>query len=192
MQHSITLNDLYDAIHPITKRYEFARALFIETSGLTVSSNLNQTLIEPLPTTRGVVVSILKNGLLYEASSIVHSRNDIQKTIEGLENTVKKSNQEGTLRLMAEERANICAGNFIEDTLSNKDKAIYAMKMAQAIKAQNAKVAMASARYRQINTHEMYVSAEKTLEQYLPRFEAVYAAVLKDTTTNATAQIYDG
>ncbi|MBV6494621.1 MAG: hypothetical protein LDLANPLL_02655 [Turneriella sp.] len=192
MQTQVTVESLEELIRPLNTKYAFARALFIETSGLTVSSNLNQTLVEPLPSTRGVVVSILKEGLLYEAASQIHSYNDILKTVRGLENTVEKSLEKGSLKLIEETSLRFSKGAVKEDTLPNIEKATFAKQMAQRIKTKNKKVAMASVRYRQINTHEIYVSGKKSLEQRLPRFEAIYAAVLKDDTSNATAQIYDG
>ncbi|HNL55200.1 MAG TPA: hypothetical protein PKI36_12380, partial [Turneriella sp.] len=73
MQREITRSFIEKEIRPLSQRYAFARALLIETSGLTVSSNLNQTFVEPLSAQRGIVVSILHNGLLYEGSSVVHS-----------------------------------------------------------------------------------------------------------------------
>ncbi|MBX3720235.1 MAG: TldD/PmbA family protein [Turneriella sp.] len=192
MRREITLETLNSLIKPLSERYEFARALFVETSGLTVSSNLNQTFVEPLSAQRGVVVSVLHNGLLYEGSSVVHSVADINKTIKGLEKTVAVSRQSGTLRLIPEEPLRLQAGAPIADNLSENDKAAFAAKMAREIKAKKSMVAMASARYKQTNTRELYVSSQKALEQYLPRFEAIYSAVLKDDATNSTAQIYDG
>ena len=94
MTSEITRSQIEAALAPLHARYEFARALFIETSGLSVSSNLNQTFVEPLASQRGIVVSILHRGLLYESSSVVHSVSDIAKTIKGLERTVGASRLE--------------------------------------------------------------------------------------------------
>lgn len=192
MQETITRAQLESFVRPLAGRYEFARALYLETSGLTVSSNLNQTFVEPLAAQRGIVVSILHNGLLYEGSSIVHHSRDIARTIRGLEDTVSKSRHKGKLTLIPEEPLQLSAGAPVADTLSEADKAAFAARMAREIKARRKLVAMASARYKQTNTREIYVSGQKSLEQYLPRFEAIYSAVLKDDATNSTAQIYDG
>jgi TldD protein len=192
MQREITRDNLEALIQPLAHRYDFARALFIETSGLTVSSNLNQTFVEPLSAQRGVVVSILHRGLLYEGASVVHSLSDVRKNIRQLENTIAASRQEGSLRLIPEEPLRLTEGAPLADPLSESEKADFAARMAREIKAKKNLVAMASARYRQTNTREIYVSGNKVLEQYLPRFEAIYSAVLKDDATNSTAQIYDG
>ena len=192
MRREITLETLETLLKPLTERYEFARALFIETSGLTVSSNLNQTFVEPLSAQRGVVVSVLDRGLIYEGSSVVHSVGDIKKTIRELEKTVATNKQQGSLKLVPEEALRLTQGAPLDDRLSENDKATFAAKMAREIKAKKDMVAMASARYKQTNTREIYVSGKKSLEQYLPRFEAIYSAVLKDDATNSTAQIYDG
>jgi TldD protein len=192
MQGEITRNFLEKEVRPLAQRYAFARALFIETSGLTVSSNLNQTFVEPLPAQRGIVVSILHNGLLYEGSSVVHSERDVSRTIAELERTVRQSRQQGTLTLIPEERMELSAGALPKEDLSDDDKASFAERMAREIKARNRLVAMASVRYKQVNTREIYVSGSKSLEQHLPRFEAIYSAVLKDKAAQSTAQIYDG
>jgi len=192
MQREISATELRRQIQPLTARYDFARALFIETSGLIVSSNLNQTFVEPLAAQRGVVVSVLHNGLLYEGSSVVHNTSDVARTIAGLEKSIAASRAQGTLALTPEEALTLNAGAPITDLLTDQDKAEFAAKMARAIKERRANVAMASARYTQTNTREIYVSAKKTLEQFIPRFEATYSAVLKDDATRATAQIYDG
>lgn len=192
MNREISLENLEALIRPLSGKHEFARALYIETSGLTVSSNLNQTFVEPLKAERGVVISVLHRGLLYEGSSVVHSLGDVKKTITGLEKTIKESNASGSLKLIAEDPLRLTAGSPARDNLSEADKAAFAAKMAQAIKARNPMVAMASARYKQVSTREIYVSGKKSLEQNLPRFETIYSAVLKDDTTNSTAQIYDG
>lgn len=192
MQTEISVNLLEEAIAPLVNRYDFARALFIETSGLSVSSNLNQTFVEPLSSQRGVVVSILKDGLLYEGASVVHSPADIAKTIKGLERTVTGSKLHGSLRLLPEDPARLAAGSPLADELTEGEKAQFAARIAREIKARNPLVAMASARYKQTNTREIYVSKQKSLEQYLPRFEAIYSAVLKDDQSHSTAQIYDG
>ncbi len=55
MRTEISRDLLEEAVAPLARRYDFARALFIETSGLSVSSNLNQTFVEPLSSQRGVV-----------------------------------------------------------------------------------------------------------------------------------------
>jgi TldD protein len=192
MQREVTLETLETLLKPLTERYEFARALFIETSGLTVSSNLNQTFVEPLSAQRGIVISVLSRGLIYEGASVVHSVSDVKKTIRGLEKTVAASKQQGSLQLVPEEQLRLTQGATLADSLSENDKAAFAAKMAREIKAKKSMVAMASARYKQTNTREVYVSGKKSLEQYLPRFEAIYSAVLKDDATNSTAQIYDG
>jgi TldD protein len=192
MQREISRSFIEKQIRPLSQRYAFARALFMETSGLTVSSNLNQTFVEPLSAQRGIVVSILHNGLLYEGSSVVHSARDISRTIAELEDTVRQSRHQGTVQLFPEDRFELTAGNLPQDGLSESDKAAFAARMAREIKARNPLVAMASARYKQVNTREIYVSANKSLEQYLPRFEAIYSAVLKDNNSQSTAQIYDG
>ncbi len=192
MQREVTLESLEGLLKPLTERYEFARALYIETSGLTVSSNLNQTFVEPLSAQRGIVISVLERGLIYEGSSVVHSVADVKKTIRELEKTVAASKQQGSLRLLPEEPLHLTQGAPLADNLSENDKAAFAAKMAREIKAKKSLVAMASARYKQTNTREIYVSGKKSLEQYLPRFEAIYSAVLKDDATNSTAQIYDG
>ncbi len=137
-------------------------------------------------------VSILKDGLLYEGASVVHSRADISKTIKGLERTVAESKLRGSLVLTPEEPARFSAGEMQSDELSEAEKAQFAARVAREIKARKPLVAMASARYKQTNTREIYVSREKSLEQRLPRFEAIYSAVLKDDKTHSTAQIYDG
>jgi TldD protein len=192
MQTEISIDLLEEAVSPLVERYDFARALFIETSGLSVSSNLNQTFVEPLSSQRGIVVSILKDGLLYEGSSVVHGPADISKTIKGLERTVTASKLTGTLSLLSEESARFAAGAPLSDELSEGEKAQFAARIAREIKARNPLVAMAAARYKQTNTRELYVSKKKSLEQYLPRFEAIYSAVLKDDQSHSTAQIYDG
>lgn len=192
MQPAISRHSVESAIKPLAQRYAFARALYIETSGLTVSSNLNQTFVEPLSAQRGIVVSILHNGLLYEASSVVHSARDILRTIAGLEKTVRESRHKGTLQLLPEQPMQFSAVNPPVEDLSESDKAAFASRMAREIQARNPLVAMASARYKQVNTREVYASGSKSLEQYLPRFEAVYSAVLKDNSSQSTAQIYDG
>ncbi|HNE20843.1 MAG TPA: TldD/PmbA family protein [Turneriella sp.] len=192
MQREITRSFIEKEIRPLSQRYAFARALLIETSGLTVSSNLNQTFVEPLSAQRGIVVSILHNGLLYEGSSVVHSARDVSRTIAELEDTVRQSRHQGTVKLIPEEPMEFTAGNPPADDLTENDKATFATRMAREIKARNPLVAMASARYKQVNTREIYVSGSKSLEQYLPRFEAIYSAVLKDNATQSTAQIYDG
>ncbi len=192
MQGEITRSAIEKELRPLARRYEFARALFIETSGLTVSSNLNQTFVEPLNAQRGIVVSILHNGLLYEGSSVVHSARDISRTIDELEETVRTSRHRGTVTLIPEEPLELAAGNPPADDLTEQDKAVFAARMAREIKARSPLVAMASARYKQVNTREIYVSGSKSLEQFLPRFEAIYSAVLKDNATQSTAQIYDG
>ncbi|GAB4429213.1 MAG: hypothetical protein OHK0011_11580 [Turneriella sp.] len=192
MQHEISRSFIEKEIRPLAKRYAFARALFIETSGLTVSSNLNQTFVEPLNAQRGIVVSILHDGLLYEGSSVVHSMRDVSRTIAELEHSVRQSRHKGTVELLPEEPLEFSAGSLPPDELSESEKAAFAARMAREIKERNPLVAMASARYKQVNTREIYVSGDKSLEQHLPRFEAIYSAVLKDNTTQATAQIYDG
>lgn len=192
MRSHISRGFIEAAVRSLNTKYEFARALFIETSGLTVSSNLNQTFVEPLSAQRGVVVSVLHNGLLYEGSSVVHSQRDIGRTIAELEDTVKRSRHSGSLKMLAEDHLELSAGSIPEDQLSEHDKAAFAARMAREIKGRKPLVAMASARYKQTNTREIYVSGEKSLEQYLPRFEAIYSAVLKDDLTHSTAQIYDG
>lgn len=192
MNREISLENLEALIRPLAHKHEFARALYIETSGLTVSSNLNQTFVEPLKAERGVVISVLQRGLLYEGSSIVHSLSDVKKTIAELETTMKESTASGSLKLIAEEPLRLTSGLPVKDNLSEADKAAFAAKMAREIKARNSMVAMASARYKQVNTREIYVSGKKSLEQFLPRFETIYSAVLKDDATNSTAQIYDG
>lgn len=192
MQRTISRDFIEKEVRPLAERYAFARALFIETSGLTVSSNLNQTFVEPLSAQRGIVVSILHNGLLYEGSSVVHSARDIRRTIAELEETVRQSNHKGTVKLLPEEPLELSAGNPPNDELSESEKAAFAARMAREIKERNPLVAMASARYKQVNTREIYASGKKSLEQYLPRFEAIYSAVLKDGSSQSTAQIYDG
>jgi TldD protein len=192
MQREISRSFIAKQIRPLSQRYAFARALFIETSGLTVTSNLNQTFVEPLPAQRGIVVSILHNGLLYEGSSVVHSARDISRTIAELEDTVRQSRQQGTVQLLPEEPCEFTAGDFPGDESSESEKAAFASRMAHEIKARNPLVAMASVRYKQVNTREIYASGSKSLEQYLPRFEAIYSAVLKDNKSQSTAQIYDG
>jgi len=192
MQREITRSFLAKEIRPLAQRYAFARALFIETSGLTVSSNLNQTFVEPLSAQRGLVVSILHNGLLYEGSSVVHSARDISRTIAELEETVRQSQHQGTVTLVPEEPMELAAGTPPADNLTEHEKATFAERMARDIKARNPLVAMASVRYKQVSTREIYVSGKKSLEQYLPTFEAIYSAVLKDDATHSTAQIYDG
>ena len=101
MHGAITREFLETQIRPLAERYSFARALFIETSGLTVSSNLNQTFVEPLSAQRGIVVSVLHNGLMYEGSSVVHSGRDVLRTIRKLENTLRNSNQSGSLKTVS-------------------------------------------------------------------------------------------
>lgn len=192
MRNGITLEYLESQIRPLSARYGFARALFIETSGLTVSSNLNQTFVEPLSAQRGIVVSILYNGLLFEGSSVVHSARDVLRTIRELERTLGSTKQIGSLQMIPEESLRLQSGVAAIDKISEVDKATFATRMAREIKSRNKMVAMASARYKQTNTRELYVSGQKSLEQYLPRFEAIYSAVLKDDATNSTAQIYDG
>jgi TldD protein len=192
MAGAISLEVLEDLVSPLCQKYDFARALFIETEGLTVSSNLNQTFVEPLSAQRGVVISILKDGLMYEGSSVVHGPRDISRTVRELEKTVQASNHKGSIKLIPEQPLRINAGGRLPDPMSEAEKAAFAKKVAQDIKSRNPMVAMASARYKQTNIRELYVSAKKSLEQFLPRFEAIYSAVLKDDRTNSTAQIYDG
>ena len=192
MQGAITREFLEAQIRPLAERYSFARGLFIETSGLTVSSNLNQTFVEPLSSQRGIVISVLHNGLMYEGSSVVHGSRDVIRTIRELEETLSKSSRTGSLKMIPEEPLRLSSGQAAVDSLSEADKAAFAARMAREIKARKKLVAMASARYKQTNTREIYVSGSKSLEQYLPRFEAIYSAVLKDDATNSTAQIYDG
>lgn len=192
MNRAVTLESLEALLRPLAEKHEFARALYLETAGLTVSSNLNQTFVEPIKAERGIVVSVLHHGLLFEGSSVVHSMGDVNKTIAELEATINESRASGSLKLVAEEPLRLISGAPLRDDLSEADKAAFASKMAREIKARNSMVAMASARYKQVNTREIYVSGKKSLEQFLPRFETIYSAVLKDDATNSTAQIYDG
>lgn len=192
MPKGVDTASLQRLILPLTEKYEFARALYLETDGLVVASNLNQTFVEPLKVERGVVVSVVKDGLMYEGSSIVHGLKDVKRTIAKLQHTIDSTKLKGSIRLIPEVNAQILAGEKIADSLTDADKAEFASRVAREIKAKKSKVVMASARYKQTNTHEIYVSAAKTLEQYLPRFEAIYSAVLKDDITNSTAQVYDG
>lgn len=192
MTEAVSRDYITEKIQPLAERYAFARALYVETSGLSVSSNLNQTFVEPLPAQRGIVISILHNGLLYEGASVVHSRRDICRAIEKLEQTVQNSRHKGSITLLPEEPMQLSAKAPPADALPESAKAEFAAKMAHEIKSRNRLVAMASARYKQVTTREIYASGKKSLEQYLPRFEAIYSAVLKDDTRQSTAQIYDG
>lgn len=192
MRTHITKERLETLAKPLTEKYTFARALFIETSGLTVSSNLNQTFVEPLPAERGVVLSVLHNGMLYEGASHVHSERDIVRTIQKLEDTVRESKSKGSLQLDKEETLSLECEEPSAENIDENEKSEFARRMTQEIKSKNALVAMAATRYKQINTRELYVSGKKSLEQRLPRFEAIYSAVLKDNQARTTAQIYDG
>jgi len=192
MQTTIDRRSLQDLIKPLAARYDFARALYIETNGSVVSSNLNQIFLEPLKVERGVVISILHRGILFEGSSVVHAMPDIKRTIRALERTVAESKSTGTLKLISETTANSAGSIVSVKEITDAEKAEFAGKVVHAIKERNKKVVMASARYKQTNTREIYVSGAKSLEQHLPRFEAVYSAVLKDDAANSTAQVYDG
>lgn len=192
MRTRITKERLETLVKPLTEKHVFARALFIETSGLTVSSNLNQTFVEPLPAERGIVLSVLHKGMLYEGASHVHCERDIVRTIKKLEETLRESKFKGSLQLDKEDAISLGCEETSEETIDENEKSAFARRMTQEIKSKNSLVAMAATRYKQINTRELYVSGKKSLEQAIPRFEAIYSAVLKDKETRATAQIYDG
>ncbi|MCS6971504.1 MAG: TldD/PmbA family protein [Leptospiraceae bacterium] len=192
MDQQITPEFLEQVIHPLAKRYPFARAFFLETSGLSVTSNLRQTFIEPLPKERGIAISILAHGILYEGSSVVHSKRDVWHTLERLESTIAHHRRHGGMELLPEPALRQSWQLPAKPAISAAQATDHAREIAHRIRERNPHVAMASVRYRQVATREIYVSFQRSLSQELSRFEAIYSAVLKDENTRTTAQIYDG
>ncbi|MCB1148431.1 MAG: hypothetical protein KDK38_16630, partial [Leptospiraceae bacterium] len=64
-------SEIRKELEPLFEQYSFVRALYQENFGLTVSANSRQSTADPLPATRGIVISIWHNGFFYEASSSV-------------------------------------------------------------------------------------------------------------------------
>ena len=192
MQSKIEIENLERCLAPLYDHFQFVRALFMETDGLTISSNLNQTFAEPLPQKRGVVFSVLQNGVLHEGSSVVHSIRDVKRTIEKLRETVRKSTVHGSIHLEKDAPLKKQFLSPVSQSVDLHERIHFSRSLAHEIKAKNNSVAMASTRFRQTNQREIFVSQTKSLEQEIPRFEAIFSAVLKNSDGSQTAQIYDG
>lgn len=191
----ITPEIVTESVKNLFGKYDFVRALVQTTSGLAVSANLNQTTADPTPLERGVVLTITHNGIVHEAStSISNFSSDIKKLIHGIEKNIASSQfNNGNANLQAEkpEKANFTAGlEAGEVPLSQKIQK--AQEIVQSIKEADSAIVMASARFRDTITHEIYVSKERQLSQKISRFEAIFSAILKDQTGAHSAQIYDG
>ena len=188
----ISPEEIAEVVEPLHSKYGFARALLQQTGGSIVSANLKQTMAEPVPSRRGIVLSVVKDGLFYEASSAIARKADLQKLANGLQKSINDSELKGReLSLLEEEKLNKKFEPVIGQELELKEKISFARKMVENIKQADDAVVTAQVRFKQVSNDEVYVSANKRLSQQLSRFEAIFVAVLRDKDGNSS-QIYDG
>ena len=186
-------SEIRKELEPLFEQYSFVRALYQENFGLTVSANSRQSTADPLPATRGIVISIWHNGFFYEASSSVLNLASIRKLVQELPLSISSLKLPGSAcELIPEQTA---TGSFsvpVKQSLSLTEKLQLARSYVQEISARDSRIKMTQVRYREVKTREIYISQQKNLEQSLSRFEAVFILVLRSEDGKQSTQIHDG
>ena len=191
--NTFSANDIQQALKPLFDKYDFVRAFYQQTSGLSVSVNPRQSLAEPVDFIRGVVVTILKDGVLYEGSTSLTGKGDLEKLVEGMQNSLQRfSFSSGRLNLSEEEPLQKHYEGVTGEDYPLEKKINTATAVLKQIQELDENVVMAQVRYKHLITTEYYISSKKILSQSLSRFEAIFIAILKDPATGKTAQVYDG
>ena len=179
-------------LQTLFQKYPFVRAFYQNISGLTVTANLTQSIAEPTFRSRGIVITIMKDRLLFEASTSLSSMRDLKKLIYNLENHLgayKKPQQE--VQFSQEDHLEKNFEGRQGKDISLEKKISIALDVVKKIKEVDSSVVMSQVRYKHTLSEEFYISKNKILSQRLSRFEAVFIAVLKNFQGNST-QIYDG
>ncbi len=185
-------HDIQKEIQPLFAKYSFVRALYQNTAGLVITANLKQTIAEPIMRSRGIVITIVKGGILFEASTSFSSIQDLKKIINGIEKYFKNYKLNQTkFKLKSEDKLERTFKGKQGKDIPLKDKISIAQKVVQQIKNSDPSVVMSQAHYKHTLVEEFYISKNKILSQKISYFEAIFVAVLKNSNGNTT-QIYDG
>ncbi len=184
--------EMQKELQSLFEKYSFVRLLYQNISGLVVTANLTQTIAEPMLHSRGVVITIMQNGLLFEASTSLSSMKDLSRLIHGMSNRLsdyQQSQEKFELRQEEPLERNFKGKQGADIPL--EEKILIAQRSVKQIKAMDSSVVMSQACYKHTFSEEFYVSKKKVMSQQISRFEAIFAAILKDSKNNS-AQIYDG
>ena len=188
----LTPQEAQAALTPLFDKYPFVRALYQDVSGLIITANLKQTIAEPTPHERGIVVTIFKDGVLFEASASLSSLKDLKKLVRGLEDHLSEyKTPQDQFRLSPEETLEKDFIGEMGEEIPLKTKISSAQGVVQKIKNSDPLVVMAQVRYKHTLSQEFYISKKRILSQKLSRFEAIFIALLKNPK-GESAQIYDG
>ena len=180
------------------QKFDFVRALYQETEGSTLAVNLKQTMVEPIPKKKGVVLSVYHKGLMYESSCVVSTLPAFQKIIQNFAERIQKSSAASIQRnrqLIEEEKI---TKKFTEKSVEKNEELPFetihkkAKEITQKIKDLDSSVVFAQTRFKHHKTKEIYVSQQKSLSQEFSRFEAIFIAILNDPASKKNIQIYDG
>ena len=185
-------HDIQRELQPLFEKYSFVRALYQNTSGLTITANLTQTIAEPTLHARGVVITVIQNGVLFEASTSLSSMSNLKDLIHGMKNRLNDYPQsQNKFELKQEDQVEKSFQSKQGDDIPLEEKILIAQHSVKQIKNMDSLVVMSQVRYKHTLTEEFYISKKKVLSQKISRFEAIFIAVLKDANNNS-AQIYDG
>jgi len=199
IKKELTIKAIKKELNVLAEKYTSYRAFFQEKQGLIITANPQHTVAEPVPYSKGLVISIIRNHINFEASGSVHSQSDIkkivQKLIHNIENNFvlkKDESNEANFDVLNEDKITQDFFSRQGEDFSLEKKLKMAESIMKKILSRDKSVTMSQVRYKHIRTKEFYISPQKSLSQNISRFEAIFIAILKDEKTQQTAQIYDG
>ncbi len=188
----ISPDDIKSALNPLFKDYQFVRGLYQKSYGTKIHANLNQTLAEGLEYKQGIVISVVKNGVVYESSSSLISHKQLNNIVKNFQIELEKHNSSGVLANMREEE-NSCKkfdASYDTDRTELSELVQKAQNIVHQIQQRDKLVVMSQAMFKRTINHEYYISRHKQLEQKISYVEAIFSAVLK--YKQYTTHIYDG
>lgn len=180
-------------LQPLANEFEFYRALMQDISGLVVSANNTQTKADPLPYSRGIVITGVRDGVVYEASTPYLTTAGITKLVQGLIHSSQQYQLPGQGLSFEQETPleKVFQGPDGKD-IPLSEKVTKVRSIVEHLSNSDRAIVMASARFKQTKIHETYISEKRLLEQKISRFEAFFSIILKDDETGNSASMYDG
>lgn len=205
MQSSlISLEQIEQELRSWFSKYVFARALYIEKGGDSVSVQPAHVSADPLTATRGIVLSAYVNGKFFEVSrslasleDVILAREQLDKQIETAKRFSWLAKDDSCVPLLQEEELH---SSFSDNSFSNEkntsvslhEKIASARNVLQEILSSSDTVVSAQVHYRSVQTREFYLSAKRTLSQEFSRLEVIFLAILKDKASGASVRVHDG
>ncbi len=160
---------------------------------MTVSANPTQTMADPLPLTRGIVITGVKDGVFYEAATPLLDKTSIKKLIAGLIDSAEKYRLPGSsFELVPEEEYEQNYEGILGEDFSLEEKIRRTREIVNRLCTADPLVATASVRFKRTLIRESYLSEKKLLSQRLSRFEAFFSIILRDTQNGNSASVFDG